>query len=277
MLSMLKLLTIISLLSVSLNAKTIEQRVESFEKRRINSNPALKLESIKLVFTKKIKDGWYGYLFDISLKVKGKSVKTKDILFSNGKMITPELRNLKNSLSYKKIMHPKLDKRYYQKSHLIAGNENAKHKLVVFSDPLCPNCTTTIPKLIKDAQANPDILSLYYITLPLDMHPTAKILVKASKIAKKQGVKNVDYKVYTAKFEKYFDAYDSKDEQKTLDAFNKVLKTNITMKQINAKYLEKIIKDDDKLADDAFVNGTPTLFIDGEIDLTRSDYRKYIK
>lgn len=278
---MLKLLTIISILSISfainLGAKTVDQRVESFEKRRINSNPSIKLESLKLALKKEVKDGWYGYLFKIALDVKGKKINTTDVVFSNGKMIAPELKNLKNSLSYKNFMHPVLDERFYKKSHLIAGNVNAKHKLVVFSDPLCPNCTMTIPELIKDAQNNPSILSLYYISLPLDMHPTAKVLVKASKIAKEQGVKNVDYKVYTAKFEKYFDAYKNTDNQKTLDAFNKVLKTKITMNQVNNKHLEQRIKDDSKLSDYAFVNGTPTLFTDGEIDLTRTQYKKYLK
>jgi predicted DsbA family dithiol-disulfide isomerase len=278
---MLKLLTIIALstsLVTNTWAKTVDQRVESFEKRRINSNPNLKLESLKLAFKKELKDGWYGYLFDIKLLVNGKPVDTKDIIFSNGKMITSELKNLKNSLSFKRFMHPTLDFTYYNKSNLIAGNIDAKHKLVVFSDPLCPNCTTLLPELIKDAQANPTILSLYYISLPLDMHPTAKTIIKASKIAKQQGVKNVDYKVYTANFEKHFDPYQNKDNQKTLDAFNKVLKTNITMKQIlNNKYLDKKIKSDKTLSDKAFINGTPTLFTDGEVDLTRAGYKKFIK
>ena len=281
MLSMLKLLMIISILSISvttnLGAKTIDQRVESFEKRRINSNPSIKLKSIKLALKKEVKDGWYGYLYNIELTVKGKDVKTRDTVFSNGIMITPELKNLRNSLSLKRLMHPTLDNRYYQKSHLIAGNENAKHKIVVFSDPLCPNCTTTIPALIKDAQSNPGILALYYVSLPLDMHPTAKTLAKATKVAQKKGINNVYYKVYTAKFEKYFHPYENKNQQKALDAFNKVLKTNITMAEINNVKLEEKEKYDIKLSNDALVNGTPTLFIDGEVDLTRVKHKQYIK
>jgi protein-disulfide isomerase len=146
----------------------------------------------------------------------------------------------------------------------------------LFSDPLCPLCVEDTPLIIKDVQNHPDIFSLYYISFPLDMHPTAKTIVKATWLAKKQKIKDIEYKVYTANFDKYFDAYDNKDDQKSLDAFNKVLKTNITMKQIKSKQLEKQLKHELELVNKALVNGTPTLFTDGEIDLTRSQYKKYI-
>jgi phosphate transport system protein len=58
-------------------------------------------------------------------------------------------------------MYPKIGKQYYKEEYLIAGDREAKHKLLVFSDPLCPNCTTVLPELIKDANKNPKILALY--------------------------------------------------------------------------------------------------------------------
>ncbi|MCK5293821.1 MAG: thioredoxin domain-containing protein [Arcobacteraceae bacterium] len=274
---MLKLLSLISLVTLSLDAKSIDEKVYSYEKHRIKSNHNIKLNSLKLVFKKDLGDGWYGYVYDLDVTVKDKKINAKDIIFSNGSMVTAELKQLKNGLDLKRKMHPTLDKRYYQDSHLIAGNKDAKHKLVLFSDPLCPICTDDVPLIIKDVQKYPKTFALYYISLPLDMHPTAKTLSIASKIAKYQGVKNVDYKVYTAGFEKYFDAYESKDDKKSLDAFNKVLKTNITMSQIKKVDMERKIQADIKLSADAFVNGTPTLFVDGEIDLTRSQYKKFIK
>ncbi|HIP13469.1 MAG TPA: hypothetical protein EYG73_12220, partial [Arcobacter sp.] len=75
----------------------------------------------------------------------------------------------------------------------------------------------------------------------------------------------------------FFDAYKNKDNQKSLDAFNKVLATSITMKQINNKKINEKLEYDMKLANDAIITGTPTLFLDGEIDLTRSQYKKFIK
>lgn len=274
---MLKLLTIVSLLSLSLSAKSIEDRVKSFEKHRLNANPNVKLKTLDLAFTKKLEDGWTGYLFKVSLNYQGKDVKTTDTLFSNGNLVTPELRNLKG-LDMKRLMHPKLDSRYYDDSRLIAGNKNAKHKLVIFSDPLCPNCTADLPRVMKDAEANPNQLALYYVSLPLDrLHPTARTLIKAAHVARAQGVKNVKYRLYTAKFERFFDPYATKDNQKALDAFNKVFGTKITMSQVNNPKLNKKLESDIKLSDEAYIQGTPTLFLNGDVDLTRSQYKKLIK
>jgi len=55
MLKLLKLLMMISILSTSLFAKTVEESVESFEKRRVMSNPNVQLEDIKLVLKKRLK------------------------------------------------------------------------------------------------------------------------------------------------------------------------------------------------------------------------------
>lgn len=281
--SMLKLLSLISLLTLSLQsnswAKSIDEQVYSYEKHRINVNPNIKLNNLKLVFKKDLGNNWYGYVYDLDVTIKKekKDINIKDMLFSNGIFVTAELKQLKNGLDLKRKMHPVLDKRYYKNSRLIAGNKNAKHKLVLFSDPLCPICIDDVPGIIKDVQNNPKTFALYYISLPLDMHPTAKTLSIASKIAKEQGVKNITYKVYTAGFEKYFHAYRNKDDQKSLNAFNKLLKTNITMAQIKNHNMEKKIQAEIRLSEEAFVNGTPTLFLDGEIDLTRSQYKKFIK
>jgi protein-disulfide isomerase len=174
-------------------------------------------------------------------------------------------------------MYPKLTKKYFNKKYLIAGNVDAKHTIVLFSDPLCPICTGVVPEIIRDVKKHPSKIALYYIHMPLDMHPTARMLVKASILAQRQGIKDIDYKVYTANFDDSFDAYRERDKQKVLDIFNKKFNTKITMKQINAKELEDEVKYTLKLAEDALVNGTPTLFFDGEIDTMRDKYLQYIK
>ena len=274
--SMLKLSIIATLLSTSLYAD-FDKKILSYEKHRVAQNPAVKVKDVKLAFSKDLGDGWSGYVFAIELNYNGKDIKTNDTLFSNGKFVTSELKK-PTGLDLKRLLHPKLDARYYDKKLLIAGNSDAKHKLVVFSDPLCPNCTGLMPELIKDAQENQTKLGLYYVVMPLDrLHPTARTLAKASKVAKAQGVKNVDYKVYTADFHKYFDPYQEKDNQKALDSFNKVLKTNITMAQVNNASIEKELKHHMDLADEAMIQGTPTMFFDGEVDLMRNKHKQAIK
>jgi thiol:disulfide interchange protein DsbC len=279
---MLKLLTIVSLLSTSLLAtEKIDADILKYEKSKISNilkRQKIELNDISIVLKKDLKqDGWYGYVFNLAFTVKGKKLSQKDTLFTNGKLITPELINAKTKRSFKDMLFPKLGKKYFDKKHLIAGNVNAKHTLVLFSDPLCPICIDEVPSIIKNIIDNPKNIALYYYHLPLDMHPTARILSKASMIATKMGMKDVDYKIYSTDFSNFYDAYAEKDNQIALDSFNKTFKTNITMNQINDESLNKQLEYDIDMSEKAFVNGTPTLFFDGEIDKTRIKYEKYLK
>jgi len=283
-LSMLKLLIVTIVLSTSLFSNTdIEKALIQFEKQRISKSLQRvngKLKDIQIVLKKEIQqDNWVGYTFDLSFEIQGKKLSQKDTLFSDGKKISLDLINIKNKRSYKNMMYPTLGKKFYSKKHLIEGNPNAKHSLVVFSDPLCPICIDEMPFILKKIIDNPKNIAVYYYHLPLDMHPTAKVISKASIIAKELGIKNVDYRIYNTNFpDKYkFDAYEEKDKAKVLGFFNKEFGVNITMEQINNPKLEKMIQNDIKMSDDAFVTGTPTVFFDGEYDITRSEFEKYLK
>jgi hypothetical protein len=281
---MLKLLIVTTLLSTSLLSNAdLEDQLTKYEKQRVSKSLQRvggELKDVQLIFKKDLKqEGWIGYTFNLNFEVQNKKLSQKDTLFSDGKNITMDLINLKTKRSYKSIMYPTLDQKFFSKKHLIEGNPNAKHTLVIFSDPLCPICIDEIPFILKQIIDNPKNIAVYYYHLPLDMHPTAKVLSKASIIAKEQGIKNIDYKIYQTNFpEKYkFNAYEEKDEQKVLSFFNKEFNTKITMKQINDPRLEKMIQDDIKMSDDAFVTGTPSLFFDGEYDVTRSEFEKFLK
>jgi protein-disulfide isomerase len=243
----------------------------------VKRNPAVELYSMDMVLKKEIKEGWTGYAFNLDLEANGKRVNQKHYVFSNGDMMAPDLIDMETKRSYKDIMYPVLTKEFFTKEHLIAGNPDAKHTLVLFSDPLCPICLDEVPFVMKKIIDNPDNIALYYYHLPLDMHPTAKTLSKASMIAREQGIKNVDYKVYSKNFGNMIDAYRETDHQKVLDLFNKEFGTNITMAQINEKKYEEKLKYDMDMADKAFVNGTPTIFFDGEVDKRRDKYEKYLK
>jgi len=278
----LKLLMITTLLSISLfGNQKIDDNILKYEKRKISSilkRQNIELNDISIILKKDLKqDGWYGYVFNLTFTVKGKQLTQKDTLFTNGALITPELINAKTKRTFKDMMYPKLSEKYFDKKHLIAGNKNAKHTLVLFSDPLCPICLDEVPFIIKNVMDNPEKIALYYYHLPLDMHPTARTLSKASMIATQLGIKDVDYKIYTTNFGNFYDGYKEKDNQKALDYFNKTFKTNITMEQINNPKLEEQLQHDMKMSDEAFVSGTPTLFLDGEIDRSRMQYEKYLK
>lgn len=279
---MLKLLTILSLLSSSLYAtKSLDEKILEYEEEKISTllqRQNIELNDVSIVLKKDLKqNGWHGYVFNLSFTVKGQMLSQKDILFTNGNLITPDLINTKTKRSYKNELYPILSENYFDKSHLIAGNVDAEHTLVLFSDPLCPVCVDEVPKIIKNVMENPEKIALYSYHLPLEMHPTAKVLSKAAMIANEMNMKDVDYKLYATNFGQYFDAYNEKDDAVALMHFNRVFDTEITLEQINDPKLEERINYELEMSNKAFVSGTPTLFLDGQIDKTRIEYKKYLK
>ena len=269
MLSMLKLLTTVAVLSSALYANAIDDKVLAFEKKRVSANPRVEIEEVSLFLKKETSvKGWNGYVFNIKAKVQGKSINAKDIVFSDGNAIAPELLDIKTGMSLKSQMVPNITKKYYDEKHLIAGTHNAKNKIVVFSDPLCPFCLDLMPDMIKHVNKYPTNTAIYYYHFPLlRIHPAAGPLSKIMVIAEQKGVKDVTLKTYEGDFEKYFSVNEA-DTQKILDAANKVLGTNITLEEVNKISLEKDIK----MGEDMMVQGTPTVYVNGKLDNTRIKY-----
>lgn len=275
---MLKLLTIISLLSISSYANkhiSLDERVLEFEEFRISSNDRYKLEDMEIFLKQPLPlEGWTGYVISLKLNVNGKTVNVKDTLFTNGEAITPDLKNVKTGRSYKNFISPKMPDSYYNDEHFIAGNKNAKNKIVIFSDPLCPFCIDFVPDVINHVKKYPDNIALYYYHFPLlRIHPAADTMTKAMAIAHKNGYQDLVLKVYQGKFERFFEP-DETDNNKILNGFNKVLKTDITLKQINQVSIVDEVKKDEKLGDAMMVSGTPTIFINGKIDRTRVAFKE---
>jgi len=280
---MLKLLILTLLSSGLVSAKsTKEEKVEKnlieYVKRAINVNKDFKLKDIRIKQAKELAKlpGWKVYFLDIDLEVtkKKKEIMTvHDKIFSNGTFIVRDFVNIINKGSLKDKMAPDLDESFYKKDHLLYGNEDAKMKIVAFSDPICPFCQTYMPKLLKAAKENPDKIALYYYHFPLTMlHKEAPTIIKATLVAEKQGVKNVVEKVYAAKF-----AMDIDDDKKILKAFNKALGTKITEKDINNQKILVHYSEDLEAAGKMMIGGTPTIYVDGKKDYSRSKYKEIIK
>ncbi len=280
---MSKLLILTLLSSGLVSAKsTKEERVEKnlieYVKRAINVNKDFKLKEIRVKQAKELDKlpGWKVYFLDIDLEMnkKKKEIMTvHDKIFSNGTFIVRDFVNIVNKGSLKDKMAPDLDASFYKKDHLLYGNEDAKMKIVAFSDPICPFCQTYMPKLIKAAKENPDKIALYYYHFPLTMlHKEAPTIIKATLVAEKQGVKDVVEKVYAAKF-----AMDIDDDKKILKAFNKALGTKITEKDINDQKILVHYSEDLEAAGKLMIGGTPTIYVDGKKDYSRSKYKEIIK
>ena len=255
-------LALSTLLTTSLFAN--DNLVIEYEKKRVSQNPNIKIKDIKINTKKELSiAGWTGYILDINASVQGKDIQAKDFLFTNGTHIAPELIDMKTMQSMKDVIVPNLTDKYYKKDNLIAGNEKAKNKVVLFSDPLCPFCMDYIPTVIAEVNKNKENIALYYYAFPLtQIHPASLPLSKLIDIAHSKGVVDVITKAYTIDWSKYFDEK-STDEAKILEAFNKELGTDIKIEELNKKELNTKIEKDVAMADDVLVSGTPTIYVNG--------------
>ena len=279
---MLKLLTtIIALSSFSLFAADVnaelDQKVTTFLQKAIAPNESYTFDKVVILKKEEMKDlaGWMVYFVRIDLmltKQEGKKLSVNDIVFTNGKILSKDFADINSGRSLKGRYSLDMDVRAYNKEHLLAGNFNAPHKIVVFSDPLCPFCMDFIPEVIADVQKNPETFALFYYHFPLNIHPAAPTLVKAMILAEEKGDKKIVAKVY----KEFFDIKES-DEKVVLDIFNKALNKNFTVEQINQAHILKQLNDDQDLATNLMVNGTPTIYFDGKKDDSKRSYRNFIK
>ncbi len=279
---MLKLLMIAILSSSLVNAKSetkseVEKDIVAYVKKAISVNKNFTLKEVRIKETKALEaiKGWSVYFLDIDLQViaqNNKIMTVHDKIFSNGKYMTRDFMSLKGQISLKDRMVPDMDSSFYKKDHLIYGDESAKDKIVIFSDPLCPFCQTYMPGVFKAVKANPKKVALYYYHFPLTMiHPQAETVIKAAMAAEKKGDKEILMKVYEAKF-----TLKTKDENATLKEFNKKMGTSLTSKEINTQAILKKYSLDLELAGKMMINGTPTVYLNGKKDFSRVKYKEIL-
>ena len=270
---MLKLLSTIVLLSSFVYASTASEKIEDFLEDKFIENP--KLESVEVtvesVTPLKQLPKWNAYIVAVKAVLKTKQlINQKMIWFSNGELITKDLIDIDTGESLVKKVKPKVKAKHYIKENLIYGNDNAKHKVMIFSDPLCPFCKGFVPGALEDMKKEPQKFAVYYYHLPLErLHPASVTLVKAAIAAEHKGVKDVVLKLYNVKINPR-----EKDVKKILKAFNEAVGTNITPKEITSPSVVKEFNHDKFVANDLMVAGTPTLYLDGVADETKKKYLK---
>jgi len=271
---MLKLLATTLLLSSFLNASTTSQKVQKFLDNEFGDNPRISKLDVKVIEVKPLKNlkGWDAYIVAIEAVLKDKpkeTIKQQMIWFSNGQVITKELNELSNSESYTEMVKPDFQAAYYTKENLVYGNVNAKHKVVIFSDPLCPFCTDFAPPALKYMKKYPKTFAVYYYHYPiLRIHPASAIIIRAAVVAERKGIKDVSINMYKTKVNPR-----EKDVEKILIAFNKAVGSNVTQKEVMAGDVNAHITHDQEVARKVFVGGTPTIYVDGKIDKTRKLYK----
>jgi len=271
---MLKLLLNALLLSSFLYADKNTKIVEEFLEDAISDNRNIDNVEIKVVDTIKVEqlENWNAYVVDIeaTLKKDKRKVKQKMVWFSDGKVITKELNMLLSGDSLSDLIKPSFKEEYYKKENLIYGNADAKYKIAIFSDPLCPFCRRFVPNAIKEMKEQPEQFAIYYYHFPLPaIHPAAVTLVKAAIAAELKGHKDVVLNLYNVKVKSK-----EKNVAVILKAFNKTMDTNIKSADLKEKEVLKHYESDLDIANNLMVGGTPTMFFNGVLDKTKKKYQK---
>jgi thiol:disulfide interchange protein DsbC len=268
-----KLSTILAL-SVSLMAAT-DAEVTTFLKNGIGNNPNISNLSVEVSGKKALPslNGWQAYFITIEADVKqgkeSRRINQNATYFVNGDIIAPELINLKTNERYNDTVAPDFNTAFYKKSNLISGEANATHKVVIFSDPLCPFCRRYVPEAVNYMAKYPKTFALYYYHLPLSgLHPAAVTLTKAAIAAEEEGVKDAALLMYKVEINA-----NEKDDQKILNAFNKATGAKVSLADIQKSSVQKQFEFDQKAAQSMMVVGTPTVFFNGQKDGSKTRYK----
>lgn len=271
---MLKLLTLTLLLGSLVYGQSTSEKIEEFLSEQFSENPRLNSVDVKVSDVVPLKDlkGWSAYILDVSATLKEKpkqKIKQKMLWFSNGEIITKELTKMSTGESLTDLVKPDFKAEYYSKANLIYGDANAKHKIAIFSDPLCPFCRGFVPGAIKEMKADPKKFAIYYYHFPLErLHPAAVTLVKAAVAAEQKGIKDVALKLYNVEI----NAKETNVE-KILVAFNKAVGSKITSADLVNPAVIKQLQFDQNVARSLMVGGTPTLYLDDKVDQTKKKYK----
>ena len=272
--SIFKLFATSLIVSTLLYAQDSSKKVEDFLKDEFSQNPRVSSVEVKVADVVSLKDlkGWNAYILNVSATLKDKpqeKIKQKMVWFSDGTIITKELVNMASGENLVESVKPDFKRSYYEKTNLIYGDANAKHRVAIFSDPLCPFCRGFVPEAIKEMKKEPKKFAIYYYHFPLArLHPAAVVLVQAAAAAEHKGIKDVVLKLYNVEVNEK-----ETDVVKILAAFNKAVGSKITPQDLKDPAVEKLIAFDQEVASSLMVGGTPTLYFDDKVDNTKKKYK----
>lgn len=203
---------------------------------------------------------WKAYQVEITVVAPKGQTRVSRILFTDGKFVAGDLFQVSKKDNLSVLLAPSIDKEEYTKARHVAGNDNAEHKVIVYSDPLCPFCINTFPKIYDLADKHPDKIGLYLVHNPLvALHPAAPALSKAMVAAKAKGIKNSALKVYGSKVNPKMT-----DEAQILAALKKDTGIDLTVEDINTPEVLSEMKKDAQSTTKYMVEGTPIIFLDGK-------------
>jgi len=277
---MSRLLSTTLIVTLSLSASnSSESDVKNYIKKHMVKSSRVKVESVDIIDKQTLDEpkGWDVYFVNIHANIEKSPTVTdkvtvpETVFISNG-FAAPSLINIKTGKDFKLELKPELKSNIYDEKHLFAGNKDAKHKIVIFSDPQCPFCQEKVPEIYKIVKENPETFALYYYHFPLlRIHPVSDVITRVMVIEQKKGHFDKVMELYSLKI----DAHEV-DANKILKQINKEFNLKVTEKDIDAQDIADEIKHDKEIATKSMVAGTPTVYVDGKWDKSRNDYKKLI-
>ena len=273
--SKLLMSTVIATVTLSANAQPDEKILLKYIKKAVVKNPQVKVKGVSIIESKTHKDlpGWTILLTTMDLEYQKKQIHAPETMFIKDGVITGHLVDLKTGNDYRDNIKPTVPESYYDDAHLVFGNKDAKHKVLVFSDPQCPFCQEIVPDIFTAAKENPTKMAVYYYHLPLlRIHPVSDILTRIMHVAQHEGKLDVVEKIYSLKIDPK-----ETDMTKILAAVKSHAGYSVSAEKVNAQAVKDALKADEKAAGRMMVSGTPTIYIDGEWDKMREGYKELIK
>jgi len=274
--SLMSKLSATMLISASLFAAS-NSEIETFLKNNLSKNPAITSLNVKVIEKSPMKGvpGWDSFIVKLDAKVKQgdkeQEISQRVVYFANDTVITSELTDLKTGRSLRDAVAPKFKDEYYKKTNLLYGNANAAHKVAIFSDPLCPFCRHYVPGALEYMKKYPETFAVYYYHFPLErLHPASPTLVRAAVAAELQGREGVELDMYKVSA----DITRETNEQKILDAFNKVVGTELKVSDLHSPMVDAQINSDQEIVETLMVSGTPTVYFDGVKDTGKERYKE---
>ncbi len=267
--------TVIATVALSANAQPDNQTLVKYVKKAVVKNPQVTVKGVTVIESKTHEDlpGWNILLTTMDLEYQKKEIHAPEMMFIKDGLVTGNLIDLKTGNNYRDNIKPSVPATFYNDAHLLFGNKDAKHKVLIFSDPQCPFCQEVVPAIFKAAKENPTTLAVYYYHLPLlRIHPVSDILTRVMHVAQHEGKMDVVEKLYSLKIKPQ-----ETDMTKILAAVQAHAGYSVSATKVDAKEVKDALKADADAAGKMMVSGTPTIYIDGEWDKMRDGYKKLIK
>ncbi len=273
--SKLLMSTVAATVALSASAQPENKDLLKYVQKAVVKNPEVKVKGVTVIESKTDEKlpGWTILLTTMDLEYQKKEIHAPEMMFVKDGLITGHLVNLATGNDYRDEIKPTVPQSYYDEAHLLFGNKDAAHKILIFSDPQCPFCQDVVPEIFKASKENPAQIAVYYYHLPLlRIHPVSDTLTRVMHVAQHEGKADVVEKIYSLKINPQ-----ETNMTKILSAVKSHAGYSVTAGQVDSKEVKDAIHADEDAAGKMMVSGTPTIYIDGEWDKLRDGYKKLIK